>query len=144
MTRRTFLASAAIASAQSRRPNIVVILADDLGFRNLGYQGGAEQTPNLDRLAGAGIRLNQFYSYPLCSPTRAALLTGRNPIRYGLAYSVVRPWSYYGLPLSEELLPAQFHRQVASGTREQKAASQRARIRPLLRPRERRDRLQHA
>jgi uncharacterized sulfatase len=68
------------------RPNIVVILADDLGYGDLGVQGsGAIATPHLDRLAAEGIRLTQFYaSAPLCSPSRAGLLTGRYPLRSGI------------------------------------------------------------
>jgi arylsulfatase A-like enzyme len=105
MTRRQLL----LALAQpAQRPNVVVILADDLGWADLGYQGGPVRTPNLDRLAAAGRKLENFYTYPLCSPTRSALLTGRNPIRFGLAYSVVRPWAYYGVPASEKFLTESF------------------------------------
>ena len=96
MTRRNFLLTTSAFAQSTNRPNIVVILADDLGWNDVGYHGGPEQTPNIDRLAGSGLRLESFYTYPLCSPTRSALLTGRNPIRFGLAYSVVRPWAYYG------------------------------------------------
>jgi arylsulfatase B len=112
MTRRLFLASLtpaiAPALAQSGRPNVIVVLADDLGFADLGHRGGPMRTPHLDRIAAAGLRLENFYAYPLCSPTRSALLTARNPIRFGLAYSVVRPWAYYGVPPSEVLLPERF------------------------------------
>ena len=110
MTRRHFLLTTAALAQPANRPNIVVILADDLGWKDLGYKGGPEQTPNIDRLANSGLRLEHFYTYPLCSPTRSALLTGRNPIRFGLAYSVVRPWAYYGLPLSENLIPESFQK----------------------------------
>ena len=108
MTRRNFLLTTSALAQPAIRPNIVVILADDLGWKDVGYHGGPEQTPNIDRLANSGLRLESFYAYPLCSPTRSALLTGRNPIRFGLAYSVVRPWAYYGLPLTEQLLPESF------------------------------------
>ena len=57
-----------------------------------------------DRLASAGARLEQFYVQPVCSPTRAALMTGRYPMRYGLQVGVVRPWAQYGLPLEERTL----------------------------------------
>jgi len=110
MTRRHFLLTTAALAQTVNRPNIVVILADDLGWKDLGYKGGPEQTPNIDRLAHSGLRLEHFYTYPLCSPTRSALLTGRNPIRFGLAYSVVRPWAYYGLPLSENLISESFRK----------------------------------
>lgn len=86
-------------------PHIVVILADDLGWADLGFHGSPIKTPHLDRLAGAGARLEQFYVQPLCSPTRAALMTGRYPMRHGLQVGVVRPWAQYGLPLEERTLP---------------------------------------
>lgn len=87
------------------RPNIIVILADDLGSGDVGWRGGEIKTPNLDKLALTGARLEQFYVQPLCSPTRAALLTGRYPMRHGLQVGVVRPWAQYGLPLEERTLP---------------------------------------
>ncbi len=86
------------------KPNIVFILADDLGWNDVGWHGSVIQTPNLDRLAKGGARLEQFYVLPVCSPTRAALVTGRYPIRYGLQSGVVRPWADYGLPLDERTL----------------------------------------
>lgn len=87
-----------------RVPNIVLILADDLGSHDVGWRGSEINTPHLDGLATKGARLNQFYVQPVCSPTRAALLTGRYPFRYGLQVGVVRPWAQYGLPLEERLL----------------------------------------
>jgi arylsulfatase A-like enzyme len=87
------------------RPNIVYILADDLGFADVGFNGGrAIATPHLDHLAASGARLDQFYVQPVCSPTRAALMTGRYPMRHGLQVGVVRPWARYGLPLEERTL----------------------------------------
>jgi arylsulfatase A-like enzyme len=85
-------------------PNFVFILADDLGWRDVGFNGSEIKTPNIDRMAGLGVRLNQFYVLPICSPTRAALLTGRYPIRTGFQTGVVRPWSPYGLPPEERTL----------------------------------------
>jgi arylsulfatase A-like enzyme len=109
MLRRDFLLSAPLALAQSQpKPNVVLILADDLGSKDLGYLGGPERTPNLDKLAARGVRFTNLAACPLCSPTRAALLTGRHPIRYGLGYTVVRPWSTYGLPLSERTMADSF------------------------------------
>jgi arylsulfatase A-like enzyme len=88
------------------RPNILILLADDLGYADVGFMGGRQiQTPHIDRLAAAGARLEQFYVQPLCSPTRAALLTGRYPMRYGLQADVIRPWEKRGLPLDERMLP---------------------------------------
>ena len=82
----TFLiAFAAIASAADR-PNIVLILADDLGINDLGCYGRKEHaTPNLDRLASEGVRFTSAYcAQPICSPSRAALLTGKCPARLHL------------------------------------------------------------
>jgi arylsulfatase A-like enzyme len=94
------------ARADDARPNVVFILADDLGREDCGFMGGAEiKTPNLDKLAKAGTILDAFYVQPVCSPTRAALLTGRYPMRHGLQVGVVRPWAQYGLPLDERTLP---------------------------------------
>ncbi|MBA3442005.1 MAG: arylsulfatase [Pyrinomonadaceae bacterium] len=96
----------AMSQSNTRRPNIVFILADDLGSADVGFNGGKEiATPHLDKLAASGARLAQFYVQPVCSPTRAALLTGRYPMRHGLQVGVVRPWAQYGLPLEERTLP---------------------------------------
>jgi arylsulfatase A-like enzyme len=85
-------------------PNIVVVLADDLGWKDVLWHGSEIPTPNLDRLAQAGAQLDFFYVQPVCSPTRAALMTGRYPMRHGLQVGVVRPWAQYGLPLDEQTL----------------------------------------
>jgi len=87
------------------RPNIIYFLADDLGWTDVGWHGSEIKTPHLDKLAMEGARLEQFYVLPVCSPTRAAFMTGRYPIRHGLQLSVVRPWAQYGLPLEERTLP---------------------------------------
>lgn len=87
------------------RPHIVVIMADDLGFKDVGFHGSEIATPALDGLAAAGTRLEHFYVQPVCSPTRAAFMTGRYPMRMGLQVGVIRPWADYGLPLDERLLP---------------------------------------
>src|ERR1035437_6527602 len=93
MARRSFLqlsAAAAcvnLAAAAERPPNIVMIYADDLGYGDLGCYGSRIRTPNLDRMAAEGIRFTQFYSAnPVCSPSRAALLTGRYPTRTGVPH----------------------------------------------------------
>ena len=94
-----------IPQSKPPRPNIVFILADDLGYADVGFNGGREiATPHLDRLAASGARLEQFYVQPVCTPTRAALMTGRYPMRHGLQVGVVRPWAQYGLPLEERTL----------------------------------------
>jgi len=79
-------------------------MADDLGFKDVGYNGGDIKTPNIDKLASEGTRLDQFYVQPVCSPTRSSLMTGRYPIRCGLQVGVVRPWAQHGLPLQERTL----------------------------------------
>ncbi|HKJ23190.1 MAG TPA: sulfatase-like hydrolase/transferase, partial [Myxococcota bacterium] len=78
------------ASAPDRPPNLVVILADDLGWGDLGVQGSrAIASPNLDALAAEGMRLTEFYaSAPVCSPSRAGLLTGRYPLRSGFTMAL--------------------------------------------------------
>mgnify|MGYP002623891896 FL=1 len=95
----------AIADNEPPRPHIVLMLADDLGWGDVGYQGSKIKTPHIDKLAAAGVRLNQFYAQPVCSPTRGALMTGRYPMRLGLQCGVVRPWARHGLPLDELTLP---------------------------------------
>ncbi len=68
--------------ANAKRPNIVFVLADDMGWNQPGFNGGkAELTPNMDRLAAEGMRLNEFYTHSVCAPTRAAFLTGRYAFR---------------------------------------------------------------
>jgi arylsulfatase A-like enzyme len=74
----------ASSAEHARRPNIVFILADDLGWADIGYHGSQIRTPHLDRLAAEGLRLNRHYVYPTCSPTRVALLSGRFPSRFGV------------------------------------------------------------
>ena len=67
-----------------KRPNIIFIIADDMGWADVGYHGSEIQTPNLDRLAKEGVRFEQHYVMPTCTPTRVGLLTGRYPSRYGV------------------------------------------------------------
>jgi arylsulfatase A len=106
-SRRTFLKSALGAAisfssrAQSRSPNIVLIYVDDLGYGDLSCYGSNIYTPNLDQMAREGTRFTQFYSAsPVCSPSRAALLTGRYPTRVGVP-RVLGPGEDSGLPDSE-------------------------------------------
>jgi arylsulfatase len=103
LTRRTFLGSiiTAGATAASRPPNIVLIYCDDLGWGDLGCYGSPLKTPNIDRLAAEGMRFTHFYSAnPVCSPSRAALLTGRYPTRVQVP-NVLFPYSTTGLPDGE-------------------------------------------
>ena len=87
MNRRSFLSAtfgARLLRAQSRRPNIILILADDLGYSDLGCYGGEIETPNLDKLAAGGMRFTQFYTSARCCPSRASLMTGRHPHQSGM------------------------------------------------------------
>lgn len=92
-------------AADAPRPHILYILADDLGFADVGFHGSDIRTPNLDKLAAGGARLGQFYTQPMCTPTRAALMTGRYPLRYGLQVGVIPSGASYGLATDEFLLP---------------------------------------
>ncbi len=106
--RRSFLRSAAGAMSAGfflparRRQNFIVIYADDLGYGDLGCYGHPSiRTPNLDRMAAAGMKFTQWYSAaPVCTPSRAALLTGRYAVRSGLT-RVLFPNSTGGIPASE-------------------------------------------
>lgn len=94
------------AATAASRPNIVHIVADDLGWRDVGFNGCTDiKTPNLDLLAAGGAKLTQFYVQPMCTPTRAALMTGRYPFRYGLQTMVIPGTAGYGLDTSEWLMP---------------------------------------
>lgn len=115
MNRRHFLASTVataalgacttqqLASNPTRKPNIVLILCDDLGYGDLGVFGSnVIRTPNIDRMASEGARLTTFYAGAnICTPSRAGLLTGRYPVRTGLGWQVIQATDTRGLPLSE-------------------------------------------
>lgn len=92
------------ADTSSNQPNIVFFLIDDLGYADCGFNGGKDiQTPNIDKLASGGAVIESHYVQPVCSPTRAALMTGRYATHTGV-YSVVRPRAKWGLPLQERTL----------------------------------------
>jgi arylsulfatase A-like enzyme len=93
------------AALGAGKPNIVFIMADDLGNADLGYRGSDIATPNIDKLAVEGVRLESFYGMPVCTPSRAALMTGRYPMRHGLQTLVIFPSHTYGLPTDERTLP---------------------------------------
>ena len=100
--------SAGWLHAEDSRPNIVIIVADDLGWADVGFRGSKIETPSLDKLAAEGMVLDRFYTAPICSPTRAALMTGRDPIRLGVAYSVILPWDSGGVHGVEHFMPQSF------------------------------------
>lgn len=114
----------AAARAAPPRPNIVIILADDLGYSDLGCYGSEIATPNIDQLAAGGLRFTQFYNTTRCCPARAALLTGLYPHQAGIGHMVEsggRPIPYFGFPsyrtdlsdravtIAEVLQPAGYH-----------------------------------
>lgn len=80
--------SAGHPGAVTKRPNIVIIMADDLGYSDIGCYGGEIRTPNLDALAANGLRFTQFYNTARCCPTRAALMSGRYPHQSGVGHMV--------------------------------------------------------
>ena len=103
-----FAASLVVAAqaADQKQPNIVHIVADDLGWKDVGFNGCTDiKTPNLDKLAATGAKFTQFYTQSMCTPTRACLMTGRYPWRYGLQTMVIPGTASYGLDTSEYLMP---------------------------------------
>lgn len=114
--RRSVLGAMGLAAAASatrlradgaRKPNIILIVADDLGWGDLGCYGSPFiKTPHLDALAKEGVRMTDFYaSANVCTPSRAGILTGRYPIRTGLAHEVIQVKDSKGLPLNEVTIP---------------------------------------
>lgn len=97
-----------VFAKEGDRPNVIVMVADDLGWNDVGYHGGNIDTPSLDKLAEQGVQLNRFYTTPICSPTRAALMTGRDPMRLGIAYGVILPWDNIGVNPAEHFMPQSF------------------------------------
>lgn len=93
-----------LAQAPSK-PNIVVIVADDLGWGDVGFHKSEIRTPNIDRFAKEGVILSRYYVAPICSPTRAGLMTGRYPERFGLKDNVIAPWLNFGVNTDEQFLP---------------------------------------
>ncbi len=87
----------AAAPSQTDRPNIIYIIADDLGWNDVSFHGSEIKTPNIDKLARQGVILDRFYVCPVCSPTRAGIMTGRYPIRYGMQQGVVSPNERHGI-----------------------------------------------
>ena len=100
---------AAAAAATPPRATIFILM-DDLGYNEMGFQNSSRGllTPHLDSLAAGGVRLSSYYTTPLCSPTRGALLTSRYSHRLGLQSNVIYWDTPWGLPLAEKTLPQVF------------------------------------
>ncbi len=93
------------AAAADAPPNILYVTADDLGWKDVGFHGSTIRTPTLDRLAKDGARLEHFYVQAFSTQTRAAVITGRYPMRYGLQTMQIQWYSEFGLPTDERTLP---------------------------------------
>ena len=104
VTLAAVLSLAACAAAGQERPNILLIMADDLGWGDVGYNGAEIRTPTLDRLAAEGIRLDRYYTHPSCTPTRTAFYSGKRAVTLG-TIAPIAPWEDFGLPSGERILP---------------------------------------
>lgn len=107
----TLLGAGTSALAQAaepvERPNIILMMADDMGWGDVGYNGSPIKTPALDEMAANGLQLNRFYAAcPVCSPTRASMLTGRHPERYGIVFANAGHMKQEEVTLPEALKPA--------------------------------------
>ena len=98
-----------LAAAASDKPNIIMIVADDLGWNDVGFHAKDNSTqvptPHLDRLASSGVKLNNYYVQPVCSPTRSCLLTGRHVIHSGIYDPDCGLGNTNAVPTQFEMLP---------------------------------------
>ena len=88
-------------------PNVILIIVDDMGWKDVGYHGSEIKTPTMDQLAKEGVELDRFYVHPTCSPTRSSLMTGKAALRLGFVNPLGKN-NVKGLPLSEKIMPQYF------------------------------------
>src|SRR5262245_52669881 len=138
------------ARAAETKPNILYIVADDLGWKDVGFHGSDIKTPTLDALAAKDAKLEQFYAQPMCTPTRAALMTGRYPMHYGLQTAVIPQGRRLrsrnrGMAASAGSqgggIANRAYRQMAPRSCRPQVLAAAARLRLPVRPADRRDRL---
>ena len=84
------LATACTPMSGVDQPHVLIIMADDLGWNDVGYHDSEIRTPTLDGLAAQGMQLERFYAHPYCSPTRSALMTGQAPLRNGILRPIAK------------------------------------------------------
>ena len=106
------LALAEDVAAPHQQPNVLLIVIDDTGFADISYNNrtapggpGRVHTPHIDALADSGVKLSNHYVQPICTPTRAALMTGRYPFRYGVTGFTIDATAPWGIPVNETFLP---------------------------------------
>ena len=116
LTFSCFLLLVCTGFTKDKRPNVITLLVDDLGYRDIGCYGGPVKTPVLDKLAAEGVRFTDFHSgAPVCSPSRATFLTGRNHIRAGV-YSVLSEQRHRMHLLKSETTLAEVLKDEGDGT----------------------------
>ncbi|XP_064616011.1 arylsulfatase B-like [Liolophura sinensis] len=93
-----------VQSQSNKQPHILFIVADDYGFHDIGYHNSEIKTPNLDKLAGDGVKLENYYVQPICTPTRSQLFSGKYQIHTGLQHSLIWSTQPNGLPLEDPTL----------------------------------------
>ena len=102
-----FLAIFTLLTHGASKPNIILFVSDDMGWNDVGYHGSKIATPHIDRLVKDGMQLDRFYVHPICSPTRAALMTGRLPVRFGITAALTRG---AGVSKAEHFMPQTFQK----------------------------------